>query len=264
LNGSFSHLAYVRFMKFSVAPESNKAGASVLRCAAWTYAFRVIDFRLDMYTFSEVFLSHAACASRSSTSSFWEVGSSVSLLCSLAESSASYSGVSGLFSGRSNVTDLVGVSDILFMLLVRSGIDSVSSFSDSSESHRVSLLVESSSAVGRGVVSGFRSFSKRFIQRLVGCSPPHSLHCSGGPMSSLIRSVYERIGRSSLCSTCCFRLLASVFVGELDCGVFTVRFIAAASVLREWSSEEVGVLCSVSCLARFFKAWASFFSDLVG
>src|SRR5712672_373789 len=178
-------------MKFSVAPESNRAGASVLRCAAWTYAFRVIDFRLDMYTFSEVFLSHAARASRSSTSSFWEVGSSVSLLCSLAESSASYDGVLGLSFGRSNVTDLVGVSDILFMFLVRSGIDSVSSFSDSSESHKVSLFVESSSFTGSGIAPDFRSFSKRFMQRRVGCSPPHSLHCSGGPMSSLIRSAYE-------------------------------------------------------------------------
>src|SRR5712675_2108573 len=168
-----------------------------------------MDFRLDMYTFSDVFLSHAACARRASTSSFWEVGSSVSLLWSLAESSASYDGVSGLLSGRSNVTDLVGVSDILFKLLVRSGIDSVSSFSDSSESHRVSLLVESSSAVGRGVVSGFRSFSKRFIQRLVGCSPPHSLHCSGGPMSSLIRSAYDQIGRSLFCSTCCVCFMAA-------------------------------------------------------
>jgi len=32
LNGNFSHLAYVRLMKFSVAPESRRAGASVL-CA---------------------------------------------------------------------------------------------------------------------------------------------------------------------------------------------------------------------------------------
>src|SRR5712675_416359 len=228
-----THLAYIRLMKFSVAPESSRAGASVLRCAAWTYAFRIIDFRLDMYTFSDVFLSHAACVRRASTSSFWEVGSSVSLLWSLAELSASYGGVSGLSSGRLNVTDLVGVSDILFMLLVRLGIDSVSSFSDSSESHRVSLLVESSSTVGRGVVSGFRSFSKCFMQRRVGCSPPHSLHCSGGPTSSLIRSAYERIGCSLFRSMCCFRLLASVFVDELDRGVFTVRIMAVASAFRE-------------------------------
>src|SRR5712672_772020 len=228
-------------MKFSVAPESSRAGASVLRCAAWTYAFRIIDFRLDMYTFSDVFLSHAACARRASTSSFWEVGSSVSLLWSLAESSASSDGASWLSSGRSNVTDLVGVSDILSILLVRSGIDSVSSFSDSSESHRVSLLVESSSAVGRGVVSGFRSFSKRFMQRRVGCSPPHSLHCSGDPRSSLIRSAYEWVGRSFLCSTFCFR--------------------ASANAFRKWLE---GVHRSDSYFARFFKAWASFFGDLLG
>src|SRR5712672_1921616 len=251
-------------MKFSVAPESSRAGASVLRCAAWTYSFMIIDFRLDMYTFSDVFLSHAACARRASTSSFWEVGSSVSSLWSLAESSASYSGVLGLSSGRSNVTDLVGVSDILFMLLVRSGIDSVSSFSDSSESHRVSLLVESSSTIGRGVVSGLRSFSKRFMQRRVGCSPPHSLHCSGGPMSFLIRLAYERVGRSLFCSTCCLRVSASVFIDELDCGIFIVHFMAMASAFCEGSAGEVRVFCSASYLARFFKAWASFFSDLVG
>src|SRR5712675_1208993 len=248
LNGNFSHLAYVRLMKFSVAPESNRAGASVLRCAAWTYAFRIIDFRLDMYTFSDVFLSHAACARRASTSSFWEVGSSVSLLWSLAESSASYNGVSGLSSGRSNVTDLVGVSDILFMLPVRSGIDSVSLFSDSSESHRVSLLVESSSTVGRGVVSGFRSFSKRFMQRRVGCSPPHSLHCSGDLMSSLIRLVYVRVGRSVFCSISRFKALASVFIDVLGYGVFTSRFRVSANTFREWSGR--GVCCSNSYFAR--------------
>jgi len=83
-------------------------------------------------------------------------------------------------------------------------------------------------------------------------------------MSSLIRSVYERIGRSLFCSTCCFKVLASVFIDELDCGVFTVRFMAVASAFREWSTGETGVFCSASYLARFFKAWASFFSDLVG
>src|SRR5712672_1970202 len=246
-------------MKFSVAPESSRAGASVLRCAAWTYAFRIIDFRLDMYTFSDVFLSHAACARRASTSSFWEVGSSVSLLRSLAESSASYNGVSGLSSGRSNMTDLVGVSDILFMLLVRSGIDSVSS-----ESHRVSLLVDSSLTVGRGVVSGFRSFSKRFMQRRVGCSPPHSLHCSGGPISSLIRSAYVRVGRSAFHSAFCFRASASILVDTLGCGVFVACFRALASTFFEWLKAGVRGFCSASCLARFFRAWASFFSDLVG
>src|SRR5712675_3760624 len=192
-------------MKFSVAPESSKAGVSVLQCAAWTYAFRIIDFRLDMYTLSDAFLNQAVCTKRASASLFWEVGFSVSSLCSLAESSASYNGVLGLSSDRSNVTDLTGVSDILFMLLVRSGIDSVSSFSDSSESHRVSLLVESSSIVGSGFVSGLRSFSKCFMQKRVWCSPPHFSHCSGGPTSSLIRSAYVRVVDSFFGLACCLR-----------------------------------------------------------
>src|SRR5712672_4247825 len=228
-------------MKFSVAPESSRAGASVLRCAAWTYAFRIIDFWLDMYTFSDVFLSHAVCARRASTSSFWEVGSSVLSLWSLAESSLSCSVVPELSSGRLNVTDLSLVSDSLFMSFTRLSTGSVSSSSDSLESHNVSLFVESSSVIGRGVVSGFRSFSKRFMQRRVGCSPPHSLHCSGGPMSSLIRSAYVQVGCSVLCSTFCFR--------------------ASANAFRKWLE---GVHRSDSYFARFFKAWASFFGDLLG
>src|SRR5712672_4293866 len=70
LNGSFSHLAYVRLMKFLVAPESRRARASVLLCAAWTYALKFMDFLLDMYTLSEVFLSWAAWVKRASASSF--------------------------------------------------------------------------------------------------------------------------------------------------------------------------------------------------
>src|SRR5712671_649417 len=222
-------------MKFSVAPESSRAGVSVLLCAAWTYALRLMAFRLDMYTFSDVFLNHTVCASRASTSSFWEVGSSASSLRSLVESSASCGEVSWSSVDRSNVTDLVGSSDNLFMFLVRSSIGFVSSFSDSSELHSVSLFVESSSVTGRGVISGFRSFSKRFMQRRVGCSPPHSLHCSGDPMSSLIRSAYVRVDLSALRLMFCFRALASVF--------------------REWSKGGTRVFCSVSYLARFFKAW---------
>src|SRR5712671_496404 len=147
-----------------------------------------MDFRLDMYTLSDVFLNQAVCTRHASASSFWEVGSSVSSLWSLIESSVSCDGVFGSSTGRLNVTDLAGVSDIFFILLVRSGIDSVSSFSDSSESYRVSLLVESSSVTGSGFISGLRSFSKCFMQRRVWCSPPQSLHRSGDPMSSLIRS----------------------------------------------------------------------------
>src|SRR5712671_5578349 len=98
-------------MKFSVAPESRRAGASVLLCAAWTYARRFIDFRFDMYTLSDAFLSHAVCARRVSTSSFWEVGLSVSSLCSFVSSSASSEGGLGMLLGRSNVTVLVGHND---------------------------------------------------------------------------------------------------------------------------------------------------------
>src|SRR5712675_1711040 len=220
-------------MKFSVAPESSKAGASVLRCAAWMYALRVIDFRLDMYTFSDVFLSHAACARCVSTSSLWEVGSSVSSLWSLAESSASYREVLGSFSWRSNVTDLSGASDNLFMLFVRSVIGSTSSLSDPSESHSVSLLGESSSTSGSGVVSGFRSLSNCFMQKRVECSPPHFSHRSDGPMSSLIRSTYERVDRSLFCLTFCFKTLASAFIDGLSRGVFVVRLRAVANIFRE-------------------------------
>ena len=192
-----------------------------------------MDFRLDIYTLSDVFLSHSAWARRAFASSFWEVGSSVSPLWSLAESSASYDGGLGALSGKSNVTDLGVCSDSFVIASFKSANDSVSSSSDPSELHRVSLFVESSSIVGRGAVPGFRSFSKRFMQRRVGCSPPHSLHCSGGPISSLIRSAYERVGCSLFRSMCCFRLLASVFVDELDRGVFTVRIMAVASAFRE-------------------------------
>src|SRR5712672_1774208 len=99
-------------------------------------------FRLDMYMFSDVFLNHAVYTRRASASSFWEVGSLVSSLWSFVESSASHGGASESSVGSLNVTDLVGVSDILSILLVRSGIDSVSSSSEFSESHRVSLFVE--------------------------------------------------------------------------------------------------------------------------
>src|SRR5712671_3842369 len=192
-------------------------------------------FRLDMYTFSDIFLNHAACTRHASASSFWEVDSSVSLSWLLTESSASCNGAFGLSPGRSNVTDLSGVSDSFFMFLVKSATGSVSSFSDSSELHSVSLLIELSSVVESEVVSGSRSFSKCFIQRQVGCSFPHSSHRSGGPMSSLIRSVYVRVGLWLFCSACRFKVWASVFVARLGCGVFMVRFKVSASTLREWS-----------------------------
>src|SRR5712671_6117439 len=117
-------------MKFSVAPESNRVGVSVLLCTAWTYAFRLMDFLLDIYTLSKVFLNWAAWVRCASASSF-------------SDSSASYegllsSGVVGLSSGRLNITDFVGhVSGLV--------IDLVLPLSDPSESYRVLLPVESSS-----------------------------------------------------------------------------------------------------------------------
>src|SRR5712671_4666389 len=86
-------------MKFSVAPESRRAVASILLCAAWMYALRFMDFLLDMYTLSEVFLNWAAWVRRASAPSF-------------SESSASCEGVSGLgviglSSGKLNITNFV-------------------------------------------------------------------------------------------------------------------------------------------------------------
>jgi len=131
------------------------------------------------------------------------------------------------------VTDLSGASDNLFMLLVRSVVDSVSLSSDSSELHKVSLFVELSSVSGSGAASGFRNFSNRFMQKRVECSPPHFSHCSGDPMSSLIRSAYVRVGCSLFCSTCCFKALVSVFVDGLGRSVLVMCFRAAVSILRE-------------------------------
>src|SRR5712672_4612882 len=87
-------------MKFSVAPKSKRAGASVLLCAAWMYALRFMDFLLDIYTLSEVFLSWAAQVKHASASSFSEFLASCEGL--------SGSGVIGLSSGRLNVTDFIG------------------------------------------------------------------------------------------------------------------------------------------------------------
>src|SRR5712671_726471 len=117
-------------MKFSVAPESRRAGVSVLLCAAWTYAFRFIDFLLDIYTLSEVFLSWAAWVRRASTSSFSESLASCEGL--------SGSGVIGSFSGRLNVTDFVGRVGGLAVGLVLP-------LSDPSESRRVLPFIGSSS-----------------------------------------------------------------------------------------------------------------------
>src|SRR5712675_1620374 len=109
-----------------------------------------MDFQLDMYTLSDVFLSHAACTRCASTSSFWEVGFWVSTL---------------------------------------------SSSLGSSESHRVSLPVDSSSGTSNVTVfgrvgcsaigSGLWSFLNRLMHMRVGCSPLHSLHHSGVFVSCL-------------------------------------------------------------------------------
>jgi len=109
--------------------------------------------------------------------------------------------------------------------------------SDPSESHSVSLFVESSSVIGSGVVLGLRSFLNRFMQRRVGCSLPHSSHRSGDPMSSLIRLVYVRVGCSLFCLVRRFRALASAFIDGLGCGAFAACFRASTSTFREWSGE---------------------------
>src|SRR5579863_9517346 len=49
--GRWRYLAYSRFMKFSVAPESIRAMDSALLDFEWIKNRIVIDFRSDMYTF---------------------------------------------------------------------------------------------------------------------------------------------------------------------------------------------------------------------
>src|SRR5258708_8368866 len=48
--GSHSHLAYWRFMKFLVAPESTSAITSALFATEWTKNRSVIDFHAERYT----------------------------------------------------------------------------------------------------------------------------------------------------------------------------------------------------------------------
>src|SRR5712671_4562848 len=103
-----------------------------------------MDFQLDIYTLSDVFLSHAVCTRCASASSFWEVGFWVSVLFSS---------------------------------------------SDSSESHRVSLPIDSLSStlnvtvfghIGCSTVgSGLWSFLNHLMHMWVRCSLLHSSHCSG-------------------------------------------------------------------------------------
>jgi len=114
-------------MKFSVTRLNLRGqGLPFSCCAAWIYALRLTDFLLDMYTFSDVFLNHAACASRGVDLVVLRVGSSVSSSWSSVRLLTSYDGVSGSGSERSNVTDLVGLGQS-FHVLTRLAIDSVSS-----------------------------------------------------------------------------------------------------------------------------------------
>src|SRR5712675_2345940 len=119
-------------MKFSVAPESRRVGASVLLCVAWTYAFRFIDFLLDIYTLSDVFLSHAVWTRRVSVSSFCDAGCWMSILSlSSLSGSSVWRGVLLLVSpsfGKSKVTVFNGCID-------GSVVGLALSLSDSSESH---------------------------------------------------------------------------------------------------------------------------------
>jgi hypothetical protein len=49
--GMWRYFAYSRFMKFSVAPESNRAMASALFDLEWRKVRMVIDFLFDINTF---------------------------------------------------------------------------------------------------------------------------------------------------------------------------------------------------------------------
>src|SRR5712671_350364 len=120
-----------------------------------------MDFRLDMYMLSDIFLS-------------WAVWVRCTSALSFSNSSASYeglsgSGVVGLSFGRLNVTDFVGCVDGLAVGLVLLP-------SDPSESYKVLLPVESSSWGRYGVGSGFRSLWNLLTQVRVGCLPLHSSH----------------------------------------------------------------------------------------
>src|SRR5712672_3577859 len=129
-------------MKFSVAPESSRVGVSVLLCMAWTYALRLIDFRLDMYTLSDVLLNWAAWVRCASASLFSDSSASCGR--------SSGSDVVGLSSGRLNVTNFVGrINESVVSLALP--------LSELPESYRVSLPVESSLKGRYGVGSGFRS-----------------------------------------------------------------------------------------------------------
>src|SRR5712675_1660281 len=199
-------------MKFSIAPESRRAGASVLLCAAWTYARKLIDFLFDMYILSDVFLSHAVCVRRVSTSSLWEVGLSISSVRSSAALSASSEGVSGVSPGRSKVTVLGDCIDSLAIAFSRS-VRRSDSLSIGLLGSYKALFVGLSSDVKGKVTRDSCDLSRCFVQRGVGCSFPHSAH-------------------RSFCLIRRFRALASLFIGESGCGVWMGDFGALANISK--------------------------------
>src|SRR5712672_1880403 len=197
-------------MKFSVAPESRRAGASVLLCAAWTYARKFIDFLFDMYTLSDVFLSHAVRVWRVSTSSLWEAGFSISSVCPSAALSA-LSGVSGVSSGRSKATVLGVCIDSLAIAFSKSVRRLDVSSIDLLRWREVLSSPGLSSNTKGEVTCGCL---ERFTQKGVGCSPPHSVH-------------------RFLCLWRCFKASMSLFACELGCEVWVEDFRALASVSKE-------------------------------
>jgi len=76
-----------------------------------------------------------------------------------------------VLSGRSNVT--VFIRDVGWVIV----ISSLSS--DSSDLHKVSLPIESSSETGSVTAFGLWSFLNRLMHMQVGCSSLHSSHRSG-------------------------------------------------------------------------------------
>src|SRR5712672_2359916 len=83
------------------------------------------------------------------------------------------------------------------------------------------------------------------MQTSVGCSPSYSSDRS-------FRLEYR------------FKASMSLFIGGSGCEVWVEDFGFLASISNERSSLGVSIRCSTSHLARFFKAWASFFIDLLG
>src|SRR5712671_5822817 len=108
-----------------------------------------MDFRLDMYMLSDVFLNWAAWVRHTSASSF-------SNSSALSEG-LSGSGVIGLSSGRLNVTDFIG-------RVGRSVVDLALPLSDPSELYRVLPFIGSSLC---GVGSGFRNRFKTSISLFI-------------------------------------------------------------------------------------------------